>query len=123
MDKLKAGCTQFSGPCLLLLHSDDILEVTANINRVLTLKASYHLILQATHEVCAIKMPILQMTKQRHRMVKSHSQRNNGARAEPRHSGSKAYVLDHHIMLPLNLLYQRPILVWIPTIADPKTRF
>lgn len=37
-------------------------------------------------------------------------------------TASKAYIPNHHILLPLNLLHQRPILVWVPSIADPKTR-
>lgn len=53
-------------------------------------------------------------------MVKSLAQGNSGARAEPGHAGPKAYIPNHHVVLPLNLLHQRPILVWVPPKADPR---
>lgn len=56
----------------------------------------------------------------RHRMVKSLAQGNRGAKAESRHS--KAYIPKHQVILPLNLLYQRSILVWVSPVADTKTR-
>lgn len=50
-------------------------------------------------------------------MVKSLAQEN---RAEPRHSGSKTYVPNHHATMPLKLLYQRPVLVWVSPTGTPR---
>lgn len=69
------------------------------------------------YEVCAIVCLIYTGTE----WLSDLPKQTEGPRLSPG-TGSKAHIPNHHVTLPFNLLYKRPILVWVPPIADPKTR-